>query len=73
MTTDTAPTSFSALLAVGLGACCLVPLVLGVGLSLGAGIALGSGLLAIAGLLASLLWWLRRMARSAPRSRVHAD
>ena len=57
---EEAPGGRAALLAVGLGACCALPLLLGAGLSVAVGIAVGSGLMLLAGLLAAMLWWYRR-------------
>ena len=57
--------------ALGLGACCVLPLALG-GLSLIAGVVVGSGLLVIAGVLALVLWGQRRSTREVKgEARAH--
>lgn len=59
---ETGSPRVAALAAVGLGACCVLPLALG-GLSLVAGVVVGSGLVVIAGVLALVLWGQRRPKR----------
>lgn len=61
----------AALAAVGVGACCVLPLVLG-GLSVAAGLAVGSGLLVIAGVLVVVVWWQRRPAPEVKEGGVRA-
>lgn len=61
----------AALGAVGLGVCCVLPLVLG-GLSVAVGVLVGSGLLMLAGLLGIALWWQRRPVPEVGEGEVRA-
>ena len=65
------PSRVAALGAVGVGVCCVVPLVLG-GLSVAAGVALGSGVLMLAGVLGIALWWQRRPVPEGEGGEVRA-
>ncbi len=68
---ETLPSRVATLGAVGLGVCCVLPLVLG-SLSVAAGALVGSGLLMLAGVLGIALRWQRRPAREVEEGEVRA-
>ena len=66
------PRGSAGLLAVGLGVCCGLPLLLGAGLGVAAGLALGSALVVATGIIAGLIWLYRRRG-AAQEVRSHAE